>query len=69
MHMMRSCEIGRHIPKANILVKHERFIRKDMPDYLIVGAWIMDYGKKKMSWYQKGGRLVNLLTCEVIANS
>lgn len=64
-------KIGRHIPKANILVKHERFIRKDMPDYLIVGAWnYMDYGKKKMSWYlKKGGRLVNLLTCEVIANS
>ncbi len=32
-------KIGRHIPKANILVKHERFIRSDMPDYLIVGAW------------------------------
>ncbi len=49
-------KMGRHIPKANILVKDERLIREDMPDYLIVGAWnYMEYGKKKMSWYLKKG--------------
>lgn len=62
-------KIGRHIPKANILVKDEKLIEQDMPDYLIMGAWnYIDYGKKKMSWYlERGGKLVNLLTCEVIS--
>lgn len=61
-------KIGRYIPNANILVKDERKIEEDMPDYLIVGAWnYMDFGRQKLRWYlEKGGKLINPLTCEIV---
>lgn len=61
-------KIGRYIPKANILIKDEKLIEKEMPDYLIIGAWnYLDFAKKSLKWYtDKGGRLINPLTCEII---
>jgi len=56
-------KIGKYIPKANILIKDEKYIEKDMPDYLIIGAWnYIDLAKEKLVWYvKKGGRLINPL--------
>ena len=64
-------KIGRYIPKANILVKDEREIGEDMPDYLIVGAWnYIDFGRQKLKWYlDRGGRFINPLTCEIIGKA
>ncbi len=64
---LTEAKIGKYIPKADILVKSEKQIEQDMPDYLIVGAWnYMEFGKQKMEWYvRKGGKLINPLTCEI----
>ncbi len=61
-------KIGRYIPKANILIKDEIYIKEDMPDYLIIGAWnYIDFAVKKLKWYtDSGGKLINPLTAEVI---
>ena len=61
-------KIGKYIPKANIEIKDEKEIGTDMPDCLIVGAWnYMDFGRKKLKWYlERGGMLMNPLTCEFI---
>jgi hypothetical protein len=61
-------KIGRYIPKADILVKGEGEIEKDMPDYLVVGAWnYIEFGRQKLSWYlERGGKLINPLTCEIV---
>jgi hypothetical protein len=61
-------KIGRYIPGANILIKDEKELSKDMPDYLIVGAWnYIDFAKKNLEWYvKKGGKLINPLTCDII---
>ncbi len=61
-------KIGKYIPMANILIKDEKLIAQDMPDYLIVGAWnYIEFGKQKLKWYtDKGGKLINPLTCEII---
>jgi hypothetical protein len=64
-------KVGRFIPKANIMIKSEAEIAKDMPDYLIIGAWnYLDFAKKKLGWYLKaGGKLINPLTSEVISEN
>ena len=61
-------KIGKYIPKADIEIKDEKEIGTDMPDCLIVGAWnYMDFGRKKLKWYlERGGMLMNPLTCEFI---
>lgn len=63
-------KIGKYIPKANILIKDEKLIKQDMPDYLIVGALnYLEFGRKKMRWYtDKGGKLINPLTCEIMGS-
>ena len=64
-------KIDRVIPKANIMIKSEAEIAKDMPNYLIIGAWnYLDFAKKKLGWYLKaGGKLINPLTSEVISEN
>ncbi len=61
-------KIGRYIPKANIFIKDEKLIEKDMPDYLIIGAWnYIEFAEEKLKWYtDKGGKLINPLTCRVL---
>lgn len=61
-------KIGRFIPKANILIKDEKLVIKDNPDYLIIGAFnYFDFLKGKLKWYiDNGGHIINPLTCEVI---
>ncbi len=61
-------KIGKYIPQAGILVKGEADIAKDMPDYLVVGAWnYIEFGRQKLGWYLKrGGKLINPLTCEIV---
>lgn len=61
-------KIGRYIPKANIQIKNENLIMKDMPDFLIIGAWnYMDVAKEKLKGYMKaGGRLIDPRNCTVI---
>jgi len=56
-------KIGKYIPEANILIKDEKYIEEDMPDYLIIGAWnYIDLAKEKLAWYvKKGGKLINPL--------
>jgi len=56
-------KIGRYIPKANILIKDEKEILKDMPDYLLIGAWnYMGVARKVLAPYvAKGGKLINPL--------
>ena len=63
-------KIGRYIPKAGIRIKDEAEIGKDMPDFLIVGAWnYIAFGKEKLAWYlEKGGRFINPLTMEVVGS-
>ena len=61
-------KINKYIPKANILIKDEKSIIKDMPDYLIIGAWnYIDFAQKSLSAYtKKGGKLINPLTCRLL---
>jgi hypothetical protein len=64
-------KINRFIPKANIEIFDEKLLNEnmsDMPDYIIIGAWnYLEFAKKKLAWFQKkGGKLVNMLTGEVI---
>ncbi|MGC8622163.1 MAG: hypothetical protein ACP5U0_09640, partial [Caldisphaera sp.] len=61
-------KIGRYIPKANILIKDEKLIKEDMPEYLIIGAWnYIDLAQKKLKWYtDAGGKLINPLELDRI---
>jgi SAM-dependent methyltransferase len=61
-------KIGKYIPGANLLIKDEKSIERDMPDYLLVGAWnYIGFMKKKLKWYtDRGGKLINPLTCEIL---
>ncbi len=61
-------KIGRYIPGANILIKDEKLIGDDMPDYLILGAWnYIEFMRKKLKWYtDRGGMFINPLTCEIM---
>jgi hypothetical protein len=65
---MTETKIGKFIPKANIEVKRESLIEQDMPDYLIIGSWnYIEFAMKKLRGYMdKGGKLINPLTCEII---
>lgn len=60
-------KIGKYIPKSNILIKDQKLIEKDMPDYLIVGAW--NYWNSALvlhdGYMKKGGHLINPLTLEI----
>lgn len=64
-------KINKFIPKANIPIFDEKLLNSNMeevPDYIIIGAWnYLDFAKKKLEWFQgNGGKLVNMLTGEVI---
>lgn len=64
-------KIGKFIPMANIEIKDEKLIMENMPNYLIVGAWnyinYYVYQKKKFDdYFERGGKLINLLTLEII---
>ena len=61
-------KIGKVIPMANIPVKDEVLMKRDMPDYLVLGAWnYMDFAKKHLKWYtDKGGKLIDPLNCVVL---
>ena len=64
-------KINKFIPDANIPIKDEALLNKDMkdrPDYIIIGAWnYLDFAKKKLKWFtDENGKLINLLTGELI---
>ena len=64
-------KIGKFIPQANIEIRDEKLLNesmKDMPDYIIIGAWnYLDFARRKLSWFTKrGGKLIDLLTGKVI---
>jgi methylation protein EvaC len=61
-------KIGKIIPKLNIPVENERLMKRDMPDYLVMGSWnYMKFAKKKLKWYtDRGGRLIDPLNCVVV---
>ncbi len=61
-------KIGKYIPKANIPVRSELLMERDMPDYLIMGSWnYLDFARKKLKWYtDKGGKLIDPLNCVVL---
>jgi hypothetical protein len=61
-------KIGRYIPKAGIEIRDEKLIEKDKPDYLIIGAWnYISLATEKLRGYmERGGKLINPLTCEII---
>ena len=64
-------KIGKYIPRAGILIKDEKLLNENMPnmpDYLIIGAWnYLDYARKKLAWFnEKGGRIINPATLEIL---
>ena len=64
-------KIGKFIPMANIEIRDEKLLNEsmeDIPDYIIIGAWnYLDFARKKLSWFTKrGGKLIDMLTGEVI---
>ena len=49
-------KIGKWIPISILEIKNQDMIMKDMPDYLIVGAWnYWDFANKKFEPYVKRG--------------
>ena len=65
-------KIGKFIPQANIEIRDEKLLNEsmeDLPNYIIIGAWnYLDFARKKLFWFTKrGGKLINMLTGEVIS--
>ena len=63
--------MNRFIPQARIPIFDEKLLNermKDVPDYILIGAWnYLDFAKKKLAWFpKKGGKLVNMLTAETL---
>ena len=52
----------------SILIKDEKYIETDMPDYLIIGAWnYLELAKEKLARYtHNGGKLIDPLEGKII---
>lgn len=64
-------KIGKYVPKVNIEIKEESLVEEDMPDYLILGSWnYIDVAMKKFARYmERGGKLINPVTCAIITSN